>query len=176
MEQRLRLRLCVLGTALATSAAFAGTYAALDQSALMKDTAGATAVTANETLVATLQQTVTTSEEARIVTPAVTPLPPAESAPLIVPQVAASAEPPITITEQRITEDERIQGEVMELLARNDGLTGKVGVESRDRIVMLSGYLLTSGQVWRAGRNAGTVTGVRYVVNEIRPRMGVVMN
>lgn len=81
----------------------------------------------------------------------------------------------ITVTEQRLL-DQRIQAEVMRVLASNTGLTGRVVVESRDQVVNLSGHLATEGQVCRAGRDAGTVQGVKYVVNEIRPRLGVVTN
>ena len=90
-------------------------------------------------------------------------------------QAFAASETSMTITEQRLT-DERIQAKVMEVLANNPELSGKVGVESRDQVVNLSGYLLTSGQVMRAGRDASKVQGVRYVVNEIRPRLGTVSN
>ena len=90
-------------------------------------------------------------------------------------QAFAASETSMTITEQRLT-DERIQAKVMEVLANNPELSGKVGVESRDQVVNLSGYLLTSGQVMRAGRDASKVQGVRYVVNEIRPRLGTVAN
>jgi len=88
-------------------------------------------------------------------------------------KLAAASEPSITITEQRIG-DQRIQAAVMDALARSESLSGKVGVESQDRVVNLSGYLMTAGQVMRAGKTAAAVTGVRYVVNEIRPRVGVV--
>jgi len=85
----------------------------------------------------------------------------------------AIPETSMTITEQRLT-DERIQAKVMEVLANNPELSGKVGVESKDQVVNLSGYLMTQGQVLRAGRDASKVQGVRYVVNEIRPKLGTV--
>ena len=88
--------------------------------------------------------------------------------------VLAVNEPSITVTEQRYSIDARIQADVMNVLARNRELSGKVGVESHDQVVNLSGYLATPGQVWRAGRDASQVSGVKYVVNEIRPLMGKV--
>ena len=91
------------------------------------------------------------------------------------PVFAGTPESSMTITEQRLT-DERIQARVMEVLANNPELSGKVGVESKDQVVNLSGYLMTSGQVMRAGRDASKVQGVRYVVNEIRPQLGTVAN
>ena len=79
----------------------------------------------------------------------------------------------ITVTEQRL-QDQRIQADVMAVLSRNTELSGRVVVETRDAVVNLSGYLATQGQVRRAGREAGAVTGVKLVVNEIRPQLGVV--
>jgi hypothetical protein len=92
----------------------------------------------------------------------------------IVPVAEAQTEESITITKPRLTEDQRIQAEVMERLATNPRLTGKIGVESADSVVRLSGYLMTSGQVWHAERDARSVRGVRHVVNEIRPRVGAI--
>ena len=87
---------------------------------------------------------------------------------------AATDETSITVTGQRSTLDQRIQADVMNVLARSPGLAGKVGVESKDQVVNLSGHLATPGQVWRAGHYASQVQGVRYVVNEIRPQVGAV--
>lgn len=83
--------------------------------------------------------------------------------------------PSITVTEQRLI-DQRIQADVMRVLAANGGLTGKVVVESADQVVTLSGHLATQGQVRMAGRDARGVNGVRHVVNEIRTRVGAVSN
>ena len=81
-------------------------------------------------------------------------------------------QPPITVEERRLSEDERIQSQVMDKLASNEHLAGKIGVESNDAVVRLSGWTSTVGQAWRAGRDAGSIHGVRYVQNEIRPRVG----
>jgi hypothetical protein len=78
----------------------------------------------------------------------------------------------ITITEPRLTLDQRIQADVMDLLARNPNLSGRIGVVSEGATVTLTGRVATSGQAWRAGRDARGVIGVRHVVNEIRPRVG----
>ena len=83
-------------------------------------------------------------------------------------------EPAITIEQQRLTLDERIQADVIDLLARNPNLSGKIGVVTQDAVVTLTGYTTTSGQAWRAGRDARGVQGVRHVVNEIRPRVGAI--
>jgi osmotically-inducible protein OsmY len=79
----------------------------------------------------------------------------------------------ITVTEQRLA-DQRIQAEVMNVLSRNTELSGRVVVEAQAQVVTLSGYLATQGQVRRAGREASSVQGVKFVVNEIRPQVGKV--
>jgi osmotically-inducible protein OsmY len=89
---------------------------------------------------------------------------------------STASDSPITVTEQRIALDKRIQAEVINVIARNPELSGRVSVETRDQVVNLSGYLTTRGQVRRAGLEAGRVQGVKFVVNEIRPQLGVVNN
>jgi hypothetical protein len=78
----------------------------------------------------------------------------------------------ILIEERRLSQDELIQAAVMDKLASNSRLSGKIGVESHDAVVRLSGYTSTAGQAWRAGNEARSVIGVKYVQNEIRPRVG----
>jgi len=82
------------------------------------------------------------------------------------------AQAPITVEERRLSEDERIQAQVMDRLANAQRISGKIGVESHDAVVTLTGYTSTAGQAYRAGREAGSVMGVKYVQNEIRPRIG----
>lgn len=84
----------------------------------------------------------------------------------------ARARAPVVVEERRLSEDERIQSVVMDVLARESRLSGKIGVESHDAVVRLTGYTSTVGQAERAGRIARGVTGVRYVENLIRPRVG----
>lgn len=84
----------------------------------------------------------------------------------------AEAQPPVTVEQRRLTLDERIQGNVMDAIYNMPNINGKIGVESHDAVVTLTGYTTTGGQAWRAAREAGKVTGVRYVQNEIRPRVG----
>jgi osmotically-inducible protein OsmY len=81
-------------------------------------------------------------------------------------------QPGITVQERRLSNDERIQAQVMDKLASNSRLSGKIGVESHDAVVTLSGYTSTVGQAWRAGNEARGVIGVKYVENQIRPRVG----
>ena len=71
-----------------------------------------------------------------------------------------------------MTLDERIQSNVMDKLASSPNLSGKIGVESKDAVVTLTGYTATTAQAARAGRYAGSVEGVKYVQNEIRGRIG----
>jgi osmotically-inducible protein OsmY len=78
----------------------------------------------------------------------------------------------ITVEERRLSEDERIQAAVIDKLASNQRLSGKISVQSNASVVTLSGYTVTAGQAYRAGRDAGSVMGVKYVQNEIRPRIG----
>jgi hypothetical protein len=84
----------------------------------------------------------------------------------------AKARAPLIVEERRLSEDERIQSVVMDALARDARLTGKIGVESHASVVRLTGWTTTVGQAERAGRMARGVTGVRYVENLIRPRVG----
>ena len=79
---------------------------------------------------------------------------------------------PIVVQERRLTEDERIQAEVMHRIANNPRLSGLVGVESRGSVVRLSGWTRTVGQARHAESDARSVMGVKYVQNEIRPRVG----
>jgi hypothetical protein len=98
---------------------------------------------------------------------------PASEAVILVPVEERSVvQTGIIIQERRLSEDERIQAQVMDKLANNSRLSGKIGVESHDAVVRLSGYTSTAGQAYRAGRDAGSVMGVKYVQNEIRPRIG----
>ena len=160
MKQQTKLRLSILSAALATSAVFAGTYAALDEPVVQPVAENnMTVTTSSETVVTPLQVNVPATEPAATAEPVIVPVP-------------ASPEPSITVTEQRLTVDERIQADVMDVIRRNETLTGKVGVESNDQVVTLSGWLVNSGQIMRANRDARSVDGVRDVVNEIRPKVG----
>src|SRR3954467_14040105 len=59
----------------------------------------------------------------------------------------------ITVETPRLTEDERIQAQVMDKLAANSRLSGKIGVVSQGSVVTLSGWTRTAGQAWRAGQD-----------------------
>lgn len=110
----------------------------------------------------------------QIVTPTTTTEAPVVARqPAAVPVVeSARPAPAITVEQQRLSVDQRIQADVMDLLARSPNMTGKIGVVSEDSVVTLTGWTTTSGMAWRAGRDARGVHGVRHVVNEIRPKVG----
>jgi hypothetical protein len=84
----------------------------------------------------------------------------------------AAPQPPVTVETRRLTLDERIQADVIDAVYNVPNISGKIGVESRDAVVTLTGYTTTGGMAWRAARAAGSVPGVRYVQNEIRQRVG----
>ena len=175
MIQRHKLRLSVLVVALTTTAVFASTYAIEKSSHATATAQGATIVTEKETVVVMPEEKPIEIVET-VIFPAqgIAPEPVVVPAPVAPPRAVAPAEPSIIVTEKRLTLDQRIQADVMDVLASDPSISGKIGVESHDAVVHLSGYTMTAGQAWRAGRDAGKVLGVRYVVNEIRPRVGAV--
>ena len=162
-----KLRLSLLAVALASAASTWAAYELRDSTYIPAAT-----IVAEEAVIAPAPAPVVVEQPAVVVQErSVVAYEPAP-APVVTPAPLAYQEPAITITKPRITEDQRIQADVMDVLARNENLSGKIGVESVDRVVTLSGYTLTSGQAYRAGRYARSVEGVRYVRNEIRPRVG----
>jgi Predicted periplasmic or secreted lipoprotein len=148
---------------------------------------GATAWATNETMpdlayapsgIVVAEQPVTTSSEAIAVDDSLSPaetVVTTREATYVQPTPVGDRsveQPGITVEERRLTTDERIQAQVMDKLASNEHLSGKIGVESHDSVVRLSGYTTTAGMAYRAGRDAGSIVGVKYVQNEIRPRIG----
>ena len=83
-----------------------------------------------------------------------------------------AAQAPITIEEKRLTLDERIQADVMDRIAEVQNVSGKIGVETHEAMVTLTGYTSTAGQAYRVGRVARGIVGVKGVDNQIRPRIG----
>ena len=82
------------------------------------------------------------------------------------------AEAPIVIEQKAMTLDERIQSQVMERIAGVANLSGRIGVESHDAVVTLTGHTVTAAQAYRVERTARSVEGVRGVDNQIRARIG----
>lgn len=82
------------------------------------------------------------------------------------------SEPPIVVTEPRATEDELITQDVVDTLAADPRLSGRIGVETTDREVELSGIVTSWGQALRAERDARSVPGVNNVHNTLATRIG----
>ena len=78
----------------------------------------------------------------------------------------------ITVTAPSLTEDQAITRDVVDTLAYDSRLSGRIGVETRNNTVELSGRVGTPGQVRIAERDARSVPGVREVQNSIRPSVG----
>jgi osmotically-inducible protein OsmY len=79
---------------------------------------------------------------------------------------------PVIVEGQRVASDAWIQQQVMDRLAMNTRLEGRIGVESRNAVVTLTGWTRTEGQAWIAEMETHKVGGVSDVHNLIRPRMG----
>ena len=168
MDTRPKIRNAVLVGALAavTATAWATNEELSDYGYAQPEQAAVTATyepVVTETVVA---EPVVASES---LSPAETVVTTTAPAPVVERTTVASA--PITIEERRLTEDQRIQAVVMDRLAQTN-ISGKIGVESQDSVVTLSGWTSTAMQADRAARTARGVIGVRYVQNEIRPRIG----
>ena len=88
------------------------------------------------------------------------------------PVIQARSEPPTEVTAPPLTQDQAINRDVVEILQRSPRLSGKIGVETKDREVTLTGVVVTPGQVYLAGNEARSVEGVRYVYNQLRSRVG----
>ena len=78
----------------------------------------------------------------------------------------------ITVIAPSLTEDQAITRDVVDTLAYDSRLSGRIGVETRNNTVELSGRVATPGQVRIAERDAKSVPGVREVRNSIRPSVG----
>ena len=180
MNLRPKLRPTVLAAALAATAACAWAASEVGNSSLVPAyEAPATELEARPLsqevpAVVASDQGLTANEE--VVTTTITESTEAPVAPkrALAPVSEVPPREPITVEQPRLTVDERIQADVIDLLARNPDLSGKIGVVTQDQVVTLTGYTTTSGMAWRAGRDARGVTGVRNVVNEIRPRVGAI--
>ena len=171
MKNTLNIRSAVLVAALA---AVAATSWAMNESVEAPQPGAALeapiAVLPNETVVNEPAAPVATQDETPSTVAA--PLPAPGAIKPVVAQEPIEAQPPVTVEERRLSTDERIQGDVMDALLRARNLHGKIGVESKDAVVTLSGWTLTAGEAYRAQRTAGAIEGVRYVQNGIRPRIG----
>ena len=104
--------------------------------------------------------------------PRATPVPPPPRE--VVVQKGETPRSRVEVEARRLTADQRLQHAVMAAIRSQGNLSGQIAVETRDAVVWLSGWTLTPGQSLRAEKSAARVSGVRRVVNEIRPRMGAI--
>jgi hypothetical protein len=79
--------------------------------------------------------------------------------------------PPIVVEAPALTTDQAINNEVIDRLASNPRLSGRIGVETYDRNVELTGVVTTPRQSELAERDARGVIGVRSVQNDLRTRL-----
>ena len=161
MKIRPKIRSAILVGALATVAATAWAMNESDETISSATYSSAVPSNAVYDSVVLVNEPVIVPIEEQAITPALVPV-----------EERSVAQAGITVEERRLTEDERIQAQVMDRLANAQRISGKIGVESHDAVVTLTGYTSTAGQAYRAGREAGSVMGVKYVQNEIRPRIG----
>lgn len=167
MKNQLKLRNAALVAALAAVTATAWATSEYVTTTTYSDLQKDVVVVQSETIAApaepiVITETLTTTE---------TLIVPAQPAPA--PVVERSVvQPTLTIEDRRLTVDQRIQALVMDKLALAPNISGKIGVESNDAVVTLTGYTVTAAQGQRAGRHAGSIEGVKYVKNEIRARIG----
>lgn len=84
----------------------------------------------------------------------------------------AGSAPQIVVTETRGNQDLLITRGVVDALSQDTRLAGRIGVETLDGDVELSGIVTTAGQSRQAERDAMSVSGVRHVHNELATRIG----
>jgi BON domain-containing protein len=97
------------------------------------------------------------------------------SAPVASYQLAAAemgSAPQIIVTETRGNQDLLITRGVVNALSQDARLAGRIGVETLDGDVELTGIVTTAGQSRQAERDAMSVSGVRHVHNELATRIG----
>ena len=80
-------------------------------------------------------------------------------------------ESPIIVT-GRSTDDDTITGNVVDVLANDSRLAGRIGVQTTDREVELTGIVTSPSQRLQAERDAKSVYGVRNVHNLLSTRIG----
>jgi hypothetical protein len=107
--------------------------------------------------------------------------PPAEEAPAApqptgnpapVPHIEHYSLPSTVITAPRPSEDELLRTAVVDRLAADARLSGRIGVETYRHVVSLTGRVTTTGQRDHAEAIARSVDGVWDVQNFIRTRVG----
>jgi osmotically-inducible protein OsmY len=81
-------------------------------------------------------------------------------------------EDPIIVTAPYMTEDQAITSEVMDRIYNDPGITGRVGVDTFNNVVTLSGRVGTPWQADKAVRHAQNTPGVREVNTQLMSRIG----
>jgi BON domain len=91
----------------------------------------------------------------------------------VVPSTVTYVEPRITVRPgTRAEQDAAINNDVVDTLAGDSRLSGRIGVETYRNVVTLSGRVSTPGQVGIASRDAANVDGVDQVQNNLRTTVG----
>ena len=80
--------------------------------------------------------------------------------------------PATVVTGSRSAEDQAINADVMERIANDPQISGRVGVDTQRNVVTLSGRVATTVQADRAARQAMRTPGVREVDNQLRSHPG----
>jgi hypothetical protein len=78
----------------------------------------------------------------------------------------------VVVTAPSLTQDEAITRDVVDTLVADSRLGGRIGVETRNNTVELSGRVTTPGQARIAERDARSVPGVREVQSQLRSSVG----
>jgi hypothetical protein len=105
-------------------------------------------------------------------TPDETAAVPATGNPTIVPHIEHYAMPSTVVTAPRPSDDELLRTAVVDRLAADPRLSGRIGVETYRHRVSLTGRVATTGQKDHAEQIARGVDGVWEVQNFIRARVG----
>lgn len=79
--------------------------------------------------------------------------------------------PAIIVEAPTLTRDQAINDDVVDRLASNPKLSGRIGVDTYDRNVELTGVVTNPRQAELAERDARGIAGVRDVQNELRTRL-----
>ena len=80
--------------------------------------------------------------------------------------------PATVVTANRSAEDLAITNAVIERIAADPQISGRIGVDTQRNVVTLSGRVYTTMQADRAARHAMRTTGVREVDNQLRSHPG----
>jgi 2-oxoglutarate dehydrogenase E2 component (dihydrolipoamide succinyltransferase) len=104
--------------------------------------------------------------------PAEPAAPQATGNPAPVPHIEHYSMPSTVVTAPRPSDDELLRTAVVDRLAADPRLSGRIGVETFRHVVSLTGRVTTTGQRDRAESIARSVDGVWDVENFIRTRVG----